>query len=98
MVAGTELTLSEAHFLVLGQCQTPAKWYLTRPLTLNPSVTLLSPLQAGLEQASERGEDIQGYALKQGWRGNAVRYHTPIPFKQLPVLSMDLLLHSPWLH
>ena len=35
-----------------------------RPLTLNPSATLLSPLQAGLKQAVERGEDIQGYALQ----------------------------------
>jgi hypothetical protein len=54
-----------------------------RPLTLNPSVTLLSPLQAGLKQAVKRGEDIQGYALQcpvfeaQDQEGNT---DTTLPF------------------
>ena len=52
-----------------------------KPLTLNPSVTRLSPLQAELKQAVERGEDIQGYVFqclvfeRQDQQGNS-----PLPF------------------
>ena len=34
------------------------------PLTLNPSIVLLSPLQSRLKQAVEQGEDMQRYVLQ----------------------------------
>lgn len=72
-----------------------------RPLTFNPSVSLLSPLQAGLKQAAEQGEDIQGYVLQcpvfeaQDQEGNAVTYHTSIPFKQLKELKTACAQYGP---
>lgn len=70
-------------------------------LTLNPSIILLSHLQAEIKQGIEQVEAIQGYALQcpvfeaQDQQGNPVRYHTIIPFRQLKDLKTACFQYGP---
>ncbi|XP_012923159.1 endogenous retrovirus group K member 10 Gag polyprotein-like [Heterocephalus glaber] len=70
-----------------------------RPLSVNSRS--LSPLQATLQHAVDRGEDTQGFHLacpvfeEADAQGNMVRIHWPISFKQLKKLKMACAQYGP---
>lgn len=67
------------------------------------AVSCVSPLQASVTEAANRGEDVQGFQMFQvieqrDAQGNIIWVNMPILFKQLKELKMACSLYGPTAH